>query len=373
MKMILFKKIMIILLSIIAISCIALVLFLNTKRFGKHPSGKRLEKIKTSPNYKNGSFQNLSETPMLTEGVSYTGMLYQFLFSAKPKEPSTALPSVKTDLKALKPTENILVWMGHSSYFMQIDGKTFLIDPVFTQNASPLSFTTKAFKGSNIYTTEDLPEIDYLFISHDHWDHMDYKTLIKLKPKVNKVITGLGNGAHLEYWGYNKSIIIEGDWYDSINLNNGFTVHITPARHFSGRGFKRGQTLWASFVLKTPSQNIYIGGDSGYDYHFNDIGEKYGPFDLAILENGQYDEQWKYIHMLPNEQLNAAKNLKAKTVLPVHSGKFTLANHDWDEPLAKITSTFKNSNIRIVTPKIGEQVNVNDSTQVFKNWWEDVK
>ncbi|MFD0837077.1 MBL fold metallo-hydrolase [Mariniflexile aquimaris] len=351
---------------------IGTVFFLNTEQFGKHPMGERLLKIEQSPNFKNGSFQNLSETPMLTEGAGYGKVLYEFVFSSKPKEPTQYIPSAKTDLKALNPKENVLIWMGHSTYFMQIDGKKILVDPVLSGNASPLSFTTNAYNGTDIYSTDDFPEIDYLFLSHDHWDHMDFKTLKKLKPKIKHIITGLGNGAHLEHWGFKSHIIMEGDWYDTLQLEEGFTVHITPARHFSGRGFKRAQTLWASFALQTPSTNIYIGGDSGYDTHFKTIGDKYGPFELAILENGQYDKKWKYIHMLPGEQLKAANDLKAKAILPVHLGKFTLANHDWNEPLDKITNENNQSAIKVITPLIGEQVNLRDSLQQFKHWWKNI-
>ncbi|WP_236778407.1 MBL fold metallo-hydrolase [Pseudalgibacter alginicilyticus] len=371
--MILIKKIMIVTLLIIAILGIGTYIFLNTERFGKHPSGEHLMRIEQSPNYKNGSFQNVNETPMLTEGVGYTKVLYEFLFSSKPKEPTRALPSIKTDLKALKADENVLVWMGHSTYFMQIDGKKILVDPVLSGNASPLSFTTKAYEGTDIYTTDDIPEIDFLFISHDHWDHMDYKTLKQLNPKIKKVITGLGNGAHLEHWGFNPEKIFEGDWYDAFSFEDGFQVHVTPARHFSGRGLTRGKTLWASFVLKTPNATIYIGGDSGYDTHFKEIGKKFGPFDLAILENGQYDKKWKYIHMLPGEPLKAGNDLNTKTILPVHSGKFRLANHDWDEPLTSITEEKNQKNIRILTPMIGENVNLKDPLQQFKPWWKSLK
>jgi len=362
-------KIMLGLLIIIIAIGVGTFFFLKTERFGKHPSGDRLIKIKKSPNYKNGSFQNLNPTPTLTEGVSYGKVLYEFLFSAKPKTPTATMPSVKTDLKALDPNENVLIWMGHSSFFMQLDGKTVLVDPVFSGNASPLSFTTKAYKGTDIYTADDLPEIDFLFLSHDHWDHMDYNTLKQLKPKINKVITGLGNGAHLEDWGFDSDIILEGDWYDTFTFEDGFEVSVTPARHFSGRGFTSAKTLWASFVLISPSTSIYIGGDSGYDSHFKAIGAKYGPFDLAILENGQYDQNWKYIHMLPGEQFKAAKDLKAKNILPVHSGKFTLANHDWDEPFKKIHTYAGQSDIKVTIPMIGERVSINDSLQQFKPWW----
>lgn len=359
---------------VIIVASIALgtFLFLCTERFGKHPKGEHRQKLEQSPNYEKGSFKNLNHTPTLTEGVSYSKVLYEFLFASKPKEPSEAIPSIKTDLEALDAEENVLVWMGHSSYFIQLDGKKILVDPVLSGNASPLSFTTKAYDGTDIYTTDEIPEIDYLFLSHDHWDHMDYNTLKALRSKIKNVITGIGNGAHLERWGFDPEVIIEKDWYQPVNLEDGFDAYVTPTRHFSGRGLKRNQTLWASFVIKSPSQNIYIGGDSGYDTHFKEIGDKYGPFDLAILENGQYNENWKYIHMLPGEQFKAASDLGAKTIFPVHSGKFTLANHDWDEPLAKIIASTQ-SDFKVITPKIGEKVDFNDSTQVFDQWWESVR
>jgi L-ascorbate metabolism protein UlaG (beta-lactamase superfamily) len=259
--------------------------------------------------------------------------------------------------------------MGHSSYFIQLDGVKILVDPVFSGNASPVSFTTKAYAGSDVYTPEDMPAIDYLFITHDHWDHLDYPTMRRLRNKVKKVICGLGVGAHLERWGYASESIIEQDWYESFKPKAGWEIHALPARHFSGRVIKRNQTLWVSFALISPVARIYMGGDSGYGKHFLDIGERYGPFDLAILENGQYDVRWKYIHMLPGEQLQAAKALRAYTLLPVHSSKFTLATHDWDEPLKKIVENQEKS-VRVITPMIGEKVNLDDRQQTFKRWWE---
>ncbi len=357
-------------LLVMAIIGLGALWFLNTERFGKHPDKERLSKIQKSPNYGKGGFENLSQTPMLTEGAGYGKVLYQFLFSSNPKTPAKPLPSRKTNLKALKANENVVIWMGHSSYFIQLEGKKILVDPVLSGNASPLSFTTKAYEGSDIYSTDDIPKIDYLFLSHDHWDHMDYNTLKQLKPKIKKVVTGLGNGAHLEDWGFTSDVILEGDWYESFPLDEGFIAHVTPARHFSGRGLKRNQTLWASFVLASPSTSIYLGGDSGYGSHFKIIGENYGPFDLAILENGQYNENWKYIHMLPGEQIKAARDLNAKALLPVHSGKFTLANHDWDEPFDLISSENVPHGLRVLTPMIGESINLKDSLQTFEEWWK---
>jgi len=338
------------------------------------PDGDRLEMIKKSPNFKEDKFVNFNHTTQMTEGVSFTGAMYEYLFKkVKRKSPLNGIPSIKTDLKNLSGDRGVLVWFGHSSYFIQIDGKRILVDPVFSGSVSPVPGTNKSFKGTDIYTVDDLPEIDYLFISHDHYDHLDYKTMIEIKAKTKKVICGLGVGSHLEHWGYPAENIIEKDWNESIGLDNGFIVYTTPARHFSGRAFRSSKTLWISYVLQTPTIKIFIGGDSGYDTHYADIGNKFGPIDLAILDNGQYDEKWRYVHHLPDEALKAAKDLKAKRLFPVHNSKFDIANHAWSEPLVRITNLNKTENIPLMTPMIGEMVNLKDDQQEFKQWWVGIK
>ncbi|HEY5368934.1 MAG TPA: MBL fold metallo-hydrolase [Hanamia sp.] len=364
---------MLILLSILVLLVIAVFVFLHLPRFGKLPSGARLERIKQSVNYKNGQFQNRSDTPMMTAKGGMVTVLKQFLFDKKPGVmPVDIIPSVKTDLLNLDPAKDILVWFGHSSYFMQVDGKKILVDPVFSGAASPVSFNIKAFKGTDIYTTEDIPEIDFLFLSHDHWDHLDYETVIKLKPKIKNIICALGVGEHLERWDFHKNIIHELNWNEEINLGESFIVNATVARHFSGRGFVRNKSIWTSFVLKTPTMKIFIGGDSGYDTHFAEIGKAYGRFDLVILENGQYNKNWKYIHMQPFETLQAAKDLKAKRLFPVHNSKFPLSVHPWDEPLKTITELNKEVNLNLATPMIGEEIFLKDYGQKFSKWWEGI-
>ncbi|OGS72386.1 MAG: MBL fold metallo-hydrolase [Flavobacteria bacterium RIFCSPLOWO2_12_FULL_31_7] len=361
---------MIFLILLVVVLVVGINVFFQQEQFGKRPSGWRLQLVQNSPNYKNNAFQNLSHTPSLTEGVSMTSVLKEFVLNKNEfKKPNQHIPTVKTDLLNLNPLENVVVWFGHSSYFVQIDGKKILVDPVLSNNASPLSFTTKAFEGTNVYTTDDFPEIDYLFISHDHWDHLDYKTIMKLKPKIKTVITGIGTGAHFEHWGFDSELIIEKDWNETITFEGGFEVTIVPARHFSGRSFVRNKALWVSFVVQTPTAKLFIGGDSGYDSHFAEIGKQFGPFDLAFLENGQYDKSWKYIHMTPNEVLQAAMDLKARALFPVHSSKFTLANHNWNEPLSRISELAETSEIKLITPLIGEKTNLN-SEKVFPKWWE---
>lgn len=350
----------------------AVRLFMQQPQFGKVSSGDRLERIRNSPNYRDGKFQNLSLTPDLKEGISYYTVIKDFFFKkSKRSIPGYILPSVKTDLHALHSHKNVLVWFGHSSYFLQIDGKKILVDPVLSGSASPVKFTTRSFNGSDVYTTDDIPEIDYLFITHDHWDHLDYETMIKLKPKIGKVITGLGVGAHFERWGFDSNIIIEKDWNEEVVLDPGFTVNTTPARHFSGRGFKRNGALWMSFVFAAPGMKIFLGGDSGYDTHFKEIGDKFGPFDIAVLECGQYNEYWKYIHMMPEEAVQAAIDLNAKALVPVHWSKFSLALHDWDDSIIRVTKESKRKNLSLINPMIGEEVDLK-ATGVYTNWWEKV-
>jgi L-ascorbate metabolism protein UlaG (beta-lactamase superfamily) len=362
--------------TLIILFAIALYIYLFTHqpKFGSYPKSKRLERIQQSPNYRNGSFQNISPTPSLAEGVSYYKVMKDFFFVKHPKKvPIDVIPSVKNDLKNIEPSKDVLVWFGHSSYYMQVDRKKFLVDPVFSGTASPLSFGTRAFKGTDIYTADDFPEIDYLFITHDHWDHLDYKTIMQLKPKIKKIICGLGVGEHFERWGFDMNIVTEKDWNEKFTLEDGFNVETVTARHFSGRGFLRNKSLWMSYAVRTPTMNIFIGGDSGYDKHFKETGARLGPFDLAVLENGQYDPSWKYIHMLPDQLLKAARELRANKLLAVHSSKFSLSNHSWNEPLSKLIENNKSENMNVITPMIGEIVFLKDSSQKFSHWWEGLK
>jgi L-ascorbate metabolism protein UlaG (beta-lactamase superfamily) len=335
------------------------------------PAAERLERVKASPNYRDGKFRNIHHTPDLTEGHNLWEVSYEFLFKRRPdRQPPRPIPAVYSDLKQLSKAEDVLVWFGHSSYFLQINGKTFLVDPVFSGYAAPISASNKAFPGADIFKVSDLPPIDVLLITHDHYDHLDFQTVLQLKGQVQQVVCGLGVGAHLEHWGYAAEQVTELDWWEQKELAPGFTLSATPARHFSGRGLQRNRSLWLSFVLQTPTMKLFLGGDSGYDTHFEDIGSKYGPFDLAILENGQYDPKWKYIHMQPAEVLMAAKDLQAKRLLPVHSAKFAMANHGWDEPLKTITSLAQD--MPLLTPMIGEIVYLDRQDQGFEAWWTNL-
>ncbi len=346
--------------------------FMRLPKFGRIPEGERLQRILNSPNFRDRVFQNQNPTPQLAEGAGFSKMIGDRL-SAKNTRPKNKIPSQKTNLFSLNNDEDVLVWFGHSSYYFQTGGRKFLVDPVLSGHASPFSFMVKSFDGADIYSYNDIPEIDYLIITHDHWDHLDYKTIKALKLRIKKVVCPLGVGEHFERWGFEKNRIIEKDWDEKADLEQGFVVHFTPARHFAGRGFKAKRTLWASFVLESPQLRIFIGGDGGYDTHFAKIGEQFGPFDLAVLENGQYNTSWKYIHMLPEQTLQAAKDLQAKRLFPAHNSKFALAIHSWDEPLKRITELNQKEHIALVTPMIGQKVNLADFNQKFSKWWEGVE
>lgn len=345
--------------AIIALLAIAVITFVNQPSFGRIPRGERLERVKQSPNYRDGKFQNLHETVLMTSDKGRLEAIWSFLFrKTDGLRPDAPLKVIKTDLKQLKPEEEVLVWFGHSSYLIQTGGKKILVDPVFCM-ASPVSFVNKPFEGTEIYRPEDMPDIDYLVITHDHWDHLDYHTVKELKGRIGKVICSLGVGEHFEYWGFDKKQIVELDWNEDANLESGFLIHCLSARHFSGRGLHSNQSLWASFLLQAPSQNIYIGGDGGYDTHYSDIGNHFPDIDLAILENGQYNEEWKYIHLMPQYMAKAAKDLKAKRFLTVHHSKYALAKHRWDEPLKNAQDMRDKDSLDVLIPEIGEVVKLN--------------
>jgi len=355
---------------ILAAVVLFIYFFLQQPQFGRSAGAERREKISRSPNFRNGQFQNLSPTPAITEGRTYMGVMREFVFGKDKRNiPDIDIPAVKTDLFGLDPNENLIVWFGHSSYYLQLQGKTILVDPVLSGYASPLPFTTRSFKGANLYTPADIPPIDYLLISHDHYDHLDHQTMLQLRPRIGKVITGLGVGEHLEHWGFDKNDIIEKDWNETAMLSETIQLITAPARHFSGRTFKRNTTLWLSFILITPDLKIYIGGDSGYDTHFKEIGAAHGPFDLAILENGQYNENWKYIHMMPEEVVLATLDLQAKRLMPVHWSKFSLSLHAWDDSIIRVSQAAREQGMPLLHPMIGEAVPL-PCTVESRIWWQ---
>lgn len=360
--------------ALISLLALGVGLYLQLPKFGALPEGARLERIQASPHYVNGQFENQLPTPQVIGDRGFIGALWSYLFSEKTRTaPLEAIPSVKTDLLRLDRSKDVVIWLGHSSYFIQLQGKTILVDPVFSPSAAPIPYVNKAFPGANPYTADDLPEIDYLLISHDHWDHLDYPTIAALKPKIKNVICGLGVGAYFERWGYAVDRIQEADWFATLELEDDLAVHVLPARHYSSRTLTKNKTLWAGFALTSPRQRIFLSGDSGYGPHFKEIGERFGGFDLVMLDSGQYDKNWPYIHMTPEEAVQAAEDLKGKALLPAHVGKFALANHPWNEPYERVTVASRDKSHRLLTPVIGDPIDLADRSQQFPRWWEAVR
>ncbi|GAB3017740.1 MBL fold metallo-hydrolase [Niabella terrae] len=340
------------------------------RKYGTRPDKQQKKFFDTLFNYQKGQFQNQVPTPALAEGATMTGVLLNFLRQHPHGRPSRPLPSVVTDLTSLPLQDNLLVWFGHSSYYLQVDGLRILMDPVFSGQASPVQGSVKAFPGTNNYQVSDLPDIDLLLISHDHWDHLDYRTIRQLRPLVRQVLCGWGVGSHFRHWGYDPAIVVEKNWYDCFSPRPGIELRLTPARHFSGRGLKRNGSLWTSFVLTTPTKNIFLGGDSGYGPHFQEIGKRWGPFDWAIMETGQYNDTWPYIHSLPEEVIREVQELRARNFIPVHHSKFRLALHPWYEPLQRITALATDAGLPVTTPRIGEIVSL-DNYQSWEKWWQE--
>ena len=365
------KKVMMVLGAVFLGLFIFTLLYVQLPMFGQLPQGKYQEKIEKSKNFRKGKFHNIEKTLMRPEDVSVGHMMLDFLFKgSKNKTPKKPLPTIKTDLKNLDLNEDILVWFGHSSAFIQIDGKRFLIDPVLSKTASPIPFYVRAFKGTDIYDPEDMPNVDYVLITHDHYDHLDMKTIKKISSKTGKFICGLGVGAHLRRWGIDPAKITELDWEESIRLGKEFKLSCLPARHFSGRSLFPNRSLWVSFAVTTPTFSFYISGDSGYGIHYKKIGETFKSFDLVLMDSGQYDNNWRYIHENPSEVIKATTELNAKVLLPVHVGKFCISSHAWNEPLIKLSEESKGKPFKLITPMIGEKVRLKDGNQKFQKWWD---
>lgn len=373
-------KILFYLLIIVIVFAISIYLFMKTPVFGALPSGKSLEKVKNSKNYIDGEFRNKEKTELLTDTKKTPiKRLLEFAFEKDPEGtvPKIALPSVKTDLKTLDPNEDLIVWFGHSSLFIQIAGKKILVDPVFSKYTSPVPFSNKAFEGTNIYTVDDLPEIDILLITHDHYDHLDYPTVKKLKEKVAKVIVPLGVDAHFLRWDFDEEKIVTVDWDDEVTIDDNLKIYALETRHFSGREFSnRNQSLWVSYLIEEKyNDNLYrlfLSGDGGYSPRFKGFKEKFQNIDLAVMEAGQYNEEWALIHSLPEDIIKEVRDMEVTKLFPIHNSKFKLSKHPWDEPLRKLDDFTINTNIQLLTPMIGEKLYLHKENS-FKKWWENLE
>ncbi len=339
------------------------------KSLGKAPSAAQASEFAALPNYTAGKFQNLGGVKFSPSDAPVGKLLRGFLSRPKTTRPSRPMPSVTTDLRAPGTDRPTIIWFGHSSYLIKYEQLNIMVDPVFSGNASPVPGSVRAFTGSNEYGVADLPPIDVLVLTHDHYDHLDYATVAALRPQVGRVVTALGVGAHLRAWGYDAAQITELNWHETTAPLPGVQFTAVPAQHMSGRTFSPQNTLWAAFVLQLGPYRLYLGGDSGYGPHFKETGVKYGPFDLALLENGQYNELWHAIHTLPEETAQAAHDLRAATLLPVHWAKFVLGYHPWNEPVQRLLPAAAALGQPVTVPRIGEPYTVGDPVRA-EPWWE---
>ena len=305
------------------------------------------------------------------------GFLKRALFEKKvntvPKISIPVEPLTSTSIERLPQNKTSVIRLGHSTLLIKIENQHWLLDPVFAERASPFSFMgPKRFHQAPI-DIESLPYIDGVIISHNHYDHMDEFSIKKLKDKVGMFVMPLGNAAQLESWGVTASNIIELDWWQSIDVK-GVKIVSTPSQHFSGRGLAdRDHALWSSWVIKSDKTSIFFSGDSGYFDGFKTIGEKYGPFDLTLMETGAYDKDWPDVHMAPEESAQAHKDLKGRKMIPIHNGTFDLAFHSWTDPFEQITTIANREWIDLLTPKMGQPITLEEDESVDAArdlfWW----
>ena len=365
---------MIVTLIVIAAGISAITIFVSfAPQFGAKPEGQHLQRIRESKHYENGEFINLVETSW-DYGCSNTAKMIRDFATVSNISPTQPLP-VKfeqgTEMSAID-TLVFVTWYGHSAFLIEMEGKRILLDPMFGPAASPVSFITKRYLYQKPIDMDQFIEIDAVIISHDHYDHLDYPSIIKLDPHVKHFFVPLGVGSHLKHWGVDADRITELDWWESADFED-LTFTAAPARHFSGRAINdRKKTQWASWVLKGQYNNLYFSGDGGYAEHFKEIGEKYGPFDLTMVECGQYNQNWEAIHMMPEQSAQASIDLRGKVMMPIHWGAFDLALHEWREPVIRLLTAAEKQNINVVTPYIGERFAVGQDLPAEK-WWETLK
>ncbi|MFD0590403.1 MBL fold metallo-hydrolase [Paenibacillus sp. GCM10027627] len=363
---------------ILAIVLLALVFFLVQKLVpsfgGRVPVSQRKEFLKL-PHYTGTRFQYPVPTRMTTNLKDMFPVAWEFIKGSPSRKPSAPLPSATLHADSFQaPSNPRLIWFGHSAAMLQMEGLTLLIDPMFGIAPSPFPFVGgKRFGRKLPMELEALPTIDYVLISHDHYDHLDYGTIRALKPKVGRFIAPLGVGNHLIRWGVEKERITELDWWGEMKLGE-IKLACTPARHFSGRGTSsRDSTLWCSWVIHGREAKVFFSGDSGYGPHFKQIGERYGPFDLTMMECGQYDEKWAAIHMLPEETVLAHEDVRGDVLMPIHWGSFTLALHDWDDPAERVSKEAERRGVRLAMPLIGQSMAIGAGAYPTRKWWRSGK
>ena len=321
-----------------------------------------------SPHYYDGKFNNLE--PADVETGSFMGLLLDYMVGNADRSPGETVPTLPYQQVDVGQNDVRITWFGHSTILAETHDTTLLFDPVFgSDNLNPLVFGPAPFDYEHTYQVNQLPDIDYVFISHDHYDHLDMTTIQSLD--TSTFFVPLGVDEHLKVWDIPSNQIIAFDWYDEANISEGFQIALTPSQHFSGRDLNRDATLWGSWVVQIEGHSIYFSGDSGYSEEFKEINNRYGPFDIAICEAGQYNEAWDQIHMYPEQSVQAAIDLNATTMLPIHNTKYILALHEWDDPLERVYQEGKRTGQHISTPMIGGSFVLGEPME-DNPWWREV-
>lgn len=325
----------------------------------------------SSDHYNGKIFLNPVPTEVMGKG-SFKRILKLYTQKHPNRTPAKPLGPFKTDLSVFNQSTDDTVrvtWLGHSSNLLEIDGKKFLTDPLWYRRASPFTAVGPKRFFNNPISINELPAIDYILLSHDHYDHLDKKSILHLLSKGVKLITMLGVGKRLINWGADKNLVTELDWWQQIEVGNGFTITALPGRHFSGRWLTdRFSTLWGSFAIKGPLHNVYFGADSGYYDGFKKIGDRLGPFDLTMLDSGAYNKEWESIHMGPENAVQANIDLKGKLLMPIHWGTFNLAFHPWKEPAERAVKAAAINNVPLLLPAPGQTVDIKNGSY-NSAWW----
>lgn len=342
------------------------------KVFGAKPSEEQKRKYRAYPNYEGDQFKNLMPQFSIVETPDFIDNSIQPKIS---RQPDFDIPYIKLRPEDLnqKSKHARLTWFGHSTFLLEIDGKNIMIDPMFSNVPSPVQgIGRRRYSKGLPLTIEELPPIDIVLITHDHYDHLDYKSIQKIQSKVKEFYVPLGLSAHLMAWGVSKNNIRELNWYEKI-VTDSLQFILTPSHHYSGRSLTdRFQSLWGGWIIKGRYDNIYLSGDGGYGPHFKEIGLRYGPFDLALIECGQYSRYWRQNHLFPEQSALVASEVRAKLAMPIHWGAFTLAMHDWTAPVERFLKQMEVLDIPVATPKIGELL-VLDPTHAIpsSSWWKN--
>lgn len=326
-----------------------------------------------SENFKNGAFVNRKNVPEDFGFWQTLSIARKFFFTEVPNGiPQSPIPVQGLDSAGIADYEGKtrLIWFGHSAFLLQMQGRNILLDPMFGETPAPHPYLGRnRFSGPLPIEIEKLPQIDAILISHDHYDHLDYESIMKLKEKVKMFYTPLAVGVHLKAWGIEENKIRELDWWQEVR-NKELEFICTPAQHFSGRKpNNRQSTLWSSWVIRSEGESIFFSGDSGYGPHFKEIGEKYGPFEFAMMECGQYNTLWPDIHMFPEETILAGMDIGARAIMPIHWGAFQLALHSWTDPVERAAKKARQLNSILVTPMIGQPIMIDNLEGLDDKWW----